>query len=118
MAGFFTLFAALLRWRSGPEGILPPILIGTAALFMLLGTVAPSALRPIERGWMAFAERLSVVMTFVIMIALFYLVITPTGLLLRLFGKDLLARKIRKDLPSYWTPTEADGPSSRPYSPF
>ena len=118
MAACFSLIAAFLRWKWGAESVVPPCLASLAGIFLILGTVAPTVLGPVEKGWMALAEKISVVMTFVIMVLLFYLVITPLGLLLRLFGKDLLERKIRKDLPSYWTPVEADGPATRPYSPF
>ena len=118
MAGCFGAIALFLRWKWGADSAVPLALGGLAALFLIFGTLFPGALRNVEKLWMAFAERLSVVMTFLIMAALFYLVITPTGLLLRLMGKDLLGRKIQRDIPSYWSPVEVDGPATRPYSPF
>lgn len=118
MAGCFGVIALFLRWKWGGDSVVPPVLGTLAAAFLLLGTLMPGSLRYVEKLWMAFGERLSVVMTFVIMSALFYLVITPTGLLLRILGKDLLFRKIDRDCQSYWTPVEPDGPGTRPYSPF
>ena len=65
------------------------------------GLIAPMSLRPVYRVWMRFGLLLSRVTTPLIMGLVFFLVITPFGLVHRLFGsKDAMARKF-EDLESY-----------------
>ena len=115
MAIPLTIIAALLFWKGRPAA---PYFLGLAVLFLSSGMIAPRILAPVERIWMAFAGVLSVVMTFVILTLTYYIVITPMGLLLRLFGKDLLQLKFHADQKSYWIEVEPDGPCSRPDKPY
>lgn len=92
--------------------------MGAAVFFLGSALLLPRALAPLEKGWMAFAEVLSGIMTRVILVLTFYLVLTPLGLLLRLMGKDLLSRKPDQNRSSYWEPVEEDGPGTRPDKPY
>jgi hypothetical protein len=105
----------LLVWRGRASA---PYFIGLAVLFLLAALVFPSGLRPVERAWMALARVLSIVMTYVILTLTFYLIITPVGLILRVFGKDLLQKKFESVKTSYWIPVEPDGPCSRHDKPY
>ena len=72
-----------------------------ASIFILLGFIAPILLKPIYFVWMIFAAILGWVMTRVILSLVFYLIITPIGLITRILGEDFLAlRKKKSD--SYW----------------
>lgn len=71
------------------------------ALFVL-GVVAPSVLRYPYYVWMALAAVLGLIVAPVILSILFYFVLTPIGLLQRLFGTDPLARRYEPDAASYW----------------
>ena len=115
MAVPLSLIGGLMLWRGRAAG---PYMLALAAFFLITGLVVPGALEPVERIWMEFARRLSVVMTYVILTLTFYLVITPVGLLLRLLGKDLLGRQFDPKMHSYWTPVEPDGPCSRADKPY
>jgi len=76
-------------------------------LFILLGLIVPLILKPFHKVWMSLAVIMSWFMTRVILSILFYLGITPMGLLARLFGKDFLSRKFNKNTSnSYWIPKE------------
>jgi len=77
-----------------------------AAVFLSLGLAAPVFLKPIHKVWMTLSVLLGWLMTRVILTVLFYLVITPIGLLLRLFGKDFLNLKLDRNRDSYWIPTK------------
>jgi len=79
---------------------LPTTVISGA--FFAVGIVFPIVLKPLYIAWMKFAFILGWINTRLILIVLFFLVITPIGLLLKLLGKDLLDRKIDKKSPSYW----------------
>ena len=72
-----------------------------ALTFVGLGLVIPVVLKPLYFVWMTFAAILGWVMTRVILSLVFYLIITPIGLLTKLLGEDFLALK-RGDSDSYW----------------
>lgn len=75
---------------------------GLAALALALPFVAPALWLRAFRLWMKFAELLSWVMTRVILTVFFFLILTPIGLLMRLFGKAPLDLRFRDDKPTYW----------------
>lgn len=64
-----------------------------AAILAGWGLVAPTSLRGVYRAWMRFGLLLSTVTTPLIMGLVFFLVVTPMGLIRRLAGKDSLARR-------------------------
>ncbi len=115
MAVALGLFGALFVWRGKPWGIYT---LYAAGAFLTLGLVVPRILAPIEKGWMALARVLQTVMTAIILTLMFFLVMTPIGLFLRLTGKDLLGMKGDPEIDSYWVPVEPDGPASRPDKPY
>jgi hypothetical protein len=71
------------------------------ACFGLLGLAAPGILKPLHRVWMTFALVMGWFMARILLALLFYLVVTPIGLVMRLLGKDLLDRRMA-DRKSYW----------------
>ena len=115
MAACFAVISFIFFWRQKAPG---PYLASLAMLFLLAALVAPSVLGPIERMWMKLARVLSVASTFILITLAFYIVVTPTGLLIRLFGKDPMKRRFDRVAESYWIPVEIDGPCSRPDKPF
>lgn len=72
-----------------------------ASAFIGLGLILPILLKPIYFVWMVFAAILGWIMTRVILSLVFYLIITPIGLITRIIGEDFLALK-KKNLDSYW----------------
>jgi hypothetical protein len=95
-----TLVSGLAWWRG--SGGWPYLL--TAALLLAGSAVgAPILLRPVFKSWMLLAAGLNWLMTRLILSLLFYLVVTPIGLLARLAGKHGLERRWRvPELESYW----------------
>ena len=77
-----------------------------SALFFILAFMAPVLLKPIYIFWMKFAFVLSWINTRLILLIIFYLIFTPIGLAMRLFGVDLLDRKIERNKKSYWKEKE------------
>jgi hypothetical protein len=73
-----------------------------AATLFLLGLVLPILLRPIYWLWMKLAVALAWFNTRLVMFLVFYLVFTPVGIILRVFGKDLIKQKWGKRAESYW----------------
>jgi hypothetical protein len=94
-----SILGALLLWRE--KVTTGTIFLSVGGALLLLGVALPPALGPVYKGWMAFARVLGAVNTFVLMSLLFFLVITPLAVVLRLLGRDPLHRKVgQKD--SYW----------------
>ncbi|MFZ3157696.1 MAG: SxtJ family membrane protein [Smithella sp.] len=73
-----------------------------AAAFFITGLILPSILRPVYKVWMALAVVMNFIMTRVIMAVIFYLIVTPIGLIASLTGKKFLDVKIDKSAKSYW----------------
>jgi hypothetical protein len=74
--------------------------------FVLLGLFIPRILKPIYIIWMTFATILGWIMTRVILTILFYLIVTPIGLIARIFGTKFLDLSWNKDVKSYWNKRE------------
>jgi hypothetical protein len=95
---FGLLFGAILVLLFG---LLLPFLIGysvplwpwvVALLVTVLALFAPTALTPFYRGWMRFGLIAGFINTRIIMFVLYYALFVPTGLAMKLFGRDALAR--------------------------
>jgi hypothetical protein len=96
IAGLFGLFFPWLLERPWPRW--PWVL---AAVLVVWGLAAPATLKPVYRGWMRFGLLLSKVTTPLIMGLVFFLVVVPTGLIVRLRGKDYLHRRFHRDRDTY-----------------
>lgn len=95
----FTLLGAL-SWFRG-HTLAPLVFWMLAGLILGPALIAPALLGPIERAWLALGGWLAFVNTRVVLTAIFYLVVTPVGLALRLFH-DPLDRRLHEARPSYW----------------
>ena len=73
----------------------------TALIFLILGLINSSILTPLNILWFKFGMLLGRIVSPVIMAFVFFCVVTPTGLIMKLFNKDLLKLK-RKNKKSYW----------------
>ena len=78
--------------------------------FAALALVLPRALHPLNYAWFRLGLLLHRVMSPMIIGAVFFLCVTPIGLILRLFRKDVLSLRRRADLPSYWIVRDPPGP--------
>lgn len=72
------------------------------AALLVLGLAVPIILKPVYRVWMAFAFALGWFNTRLILGIIFYLIFTPVGLIMRLFGRDALRLRLQRDAESYW----------------
>jgi hypothetical protein len=85
-------------------------LIGVAVAFAALALITPRALYPLNYLWFRLGLLLHRVMSPLIIGAVFFLCVTPIGLMMRLFGKDVLSLRRRTDLASYWIVRDPPGP--------
>ena len=102
VSGALLVIAAYQYWRGAAQWVLIT-LVSIAAALLLLATIAPALLKPVYRGWMRFGEALGWLNTRILLTLVFFLVVTPIGLLMRLFGRSPIATA-RRD--SYWTDAE------------
>lgn len=99
------VFLALGGWwfYRGRYATLSAVLIVLGATLMLLGAFLPRSLVVPNRLWMGLAEAMGFVMTRVILGVVFFLFVTPIGLVRRLSGGDPLGRRGSRT-ESYWKP--------------
>jgi hypothetical protein len=96
--------SAVLSWRGHPRSALACGSIG--AVLILLGATFPDALRPVYRAWMGLALVLSRVTTPIFMGIVYFLVVTPIALVMRVFGYDPL--QARASGSSRWRARDVD----------
>ena len=99
LVGGAFLVLTLLLWRRG-HVIGASVAAVLAAGLIAGGLAAPSRLGPVYHGWMALAKMISKVTTPVFMGAIYFLVLTPAGLLARLLGHRPLSRA--RGATTYW----------------
>lgn len=90
-------------------------LVGAGALFGLLGQVAPTTLLLPYRGWMRFGDALSAVTSRILLFVVYFGVVTPTALVLRILGKDPLSLRPPGHTTTYWQPREGVPPTAESY---
>jgi len=108
MAAGFTVLTLLNAWHAGR---LWPWTGGLAALFLAAPLLRPAALHPLNLVWLRFGLLLHGVVNPVVMALVFYGTVLPTGLVMRMLGKDLLRLKQQPDADSYWIVRAPPGPS-------
>ena len=98
VGGVFALLGCWFWWRGKthfPYFLVPGVLL-------LLGALVPRALKFIYIGWMSLAFILGFAVSTTLLTLLFYLIVTPIGLISRLAGRDFLNRKFDRNTATYW----------------
>ena len=83
-----------------------------AGVFLVLALFIPKVLGPANRMWTKFGLLLHNVVSPLALGILFFLVVTPTGLLMRIFGKDPLRLRFDAAADSYWIKRTPPGPDA------
>jgi len=98
---FFVFFLIIATYPliNGAELRLWSLII--SIIFLLLGLVNSKILNPLNKQWFKFGIFLGKVISPLVMSIIFFLVVTPIGLLMRLLNKDLLNLKFNNNS-SYW----------------
>ena len=92
---FFVVFLIVGLWpliNSGPIRIWSVII---SLIFLVLGLMNSKMLTPLNKLWFKFGLILGALIAPIVMGLIFFLVVTPIGLVLKLFGKDLLNKKYK-----------------------
>ena len=104
---FFIVFLLIALWPLFKGDSLRIWSLLIAVIFLVLGLLNSKILNPFKRIWIKFGEILGKVIAPLVLSIVYFIVITPIGLLLRIFGKDLLGIKFLKKK-SYWIKRDKD----------
>ena len=99
---FFIIFVIVSLWPLTYEG---PVRIWTVIIslvFLILGLMNSKLLTPLNKLWFKFGTILGVIVVPVVMGVVFFLVVTPIGLVMKIMGRDLLNKKYDKKKRTYW----------------
>jgi hypothetical protein len=109
-AAFFCIIGLLPLFSRGE---VRPWALGVAAVFAVIAFAVPSILTPLNKAWMRLGLLLHRVVNPIVLGLMFLIAIVPVGLLMRLFGKDLLRLKFSSEASSYWIIRDPKGPDPR-----
>ena len=103
---FFIVFLIISLWPLYFEGTIRIWSAIISVIFLFLGLINSKFLTPLNIAWFKFGIILGNIVSPIVMGVLFFAVVTPTGLILRLMGKDMLNKKFNKEKESYWIKRE------------
>ncbi len=112
LAVFLGGVGALLKWHWGQDTA-AYVVWGAGGLALLAFAVVPAWRVPLYVGWIMLFYPLGFVLSHVMLALVYYLVLTPSGLLLRLFGRDPMRRRWEPDANTYWIEREPIANASR-----
>ena len=104
---FFVVFLTISLWPLLKENDLRIWSFIISILFLILGILNSKILSPIKRVWIRFGELLGKIISPIILAVVFFIVVTPIGLFMKILRKDLLNIKFTKDK-SYWIKRDKD----------
>ena len=99
---FFVVFLIVALWPLKYEEDFRLWSLALSIIFFILGIFNSRLLTPLNRLWFKFGIFLGTIVSHIIMGILFFLVVTPIGVFMRLLGKDLLKMSKAKNISTYW----------------
>ena len=105
---FFLVFLGFGLWPLTKEMSPNIYLIIISVIFLILGLLNSKLLSPLNNLWIKFGEILGKVIAPIVMAVVYFLILTPISLLVRLFGKDLIGMKFSNNIKSYWIKRKKD----------
>ena len=112
---FFVVFLLIALYPVINNGEIRIWSLITSIIFLILGLLNSKFLNPLNKLWFKFGIVLGKIISPLIMGIIFFLVVTPTGLIMRLLRKDILNLKYNQNS-SYWI--EKKGPKSKMKNQF
>ena len=98
---FFVLFLIISLFPLFKNGNIRILTIISAIIFLILGLLNSPILNPLNKMWFKFGILLGKIIQPIVMGLVFFIVVTPTSLIMKMFCKDLLGLKRHKKK-SYW----------------
>jgi hypothetical protein len=111
-ACIFVVLGAYGLWRGGAA---QSWLLALAVLTAAVTLTREAWLAPLNRAWMRFGELLGRVVSPLVLGVMFYGLFTPVGMVMRLAGRDAMARRFEPGLKTYWLTRDPPGPADDSY---
>ena len=99
---FFIVFIAVGLWPVTKGEAANIYLILTSLFFLIFGLINSKILSPFNKTWIKLGEILSLIIAPIIMALVYFIILTPISLIVRMLGKDLLGLKFLKKQDTYW----------------
>ena len=98
---FAVVFLIIALWplKNGYSILITPLTI--SLIFLFLGLINSKFLNPLNKLWFKFGLVLGAIIAPIVMCIIYFLVVTPIGLIMKIMGKDLLNKRYDKKK-SYW----------------
>ena len=108
---FFIFFLVIALWPVLNENEIRLWSLLISIIFFILGIINSKFLTPLNKLWFRFGIFLGNFISPIVMGFIFFLVVTPTGLIMKLFGKDIL--RLKKNKTTYWINKDSDDSSMK-----
>ena len=99
---FFVVFFVISLWPLKSQGDLRLWTLILSLVFLVLGVLNSKFLTPLNKLWFKFGILLGSIASPIVMGAVFFIVVTPIGVIMRFLGKDLLRINKNKLVSTYW----------------
>ena len=112
---FFIVFLLIAIWPLISESSIRVWSLIISLIFLLLGLINSKLLTPLKNVWIKLGEFLGKIIAPIIMGIIYFFIVTPIGLIMRIAGKDLINIKYSKEK-SYWINRKKNiGPMNRQF---
>ena len=99
---FFIVFIVVGLWPIIKGETANIYLILISLFFLIFGLINSKILSPFNKAWIKFGEILGLIIAPIIMALVYFIILTPISLIVRMLGKDLLGLKFLKKQDTYW----------------
>ena len=99
---FFVIFIVIALWPLMKGGDLKIWSIIIAIIFLFLGLINSKILTPLNKLWFRFGVLLGKIVAPIVMGIIYFALVTPIGVIMKIFKKDILNLKIDKNKKTYW----------------
>ena len=99
---FFVVFLIIGLWPLKNGESLNYYFIIASVVFLILGLLNSKLLSPLNKSWIKLGEILGIIIAPIVMALVYFVILTPISIIVRVFGKDLLGLKFLKEKNTYW----------------
>ena len=110
---FFIILMIIGLWPLKNNGDLNLYVVLLSVPFLILGLLNSKLLNPLNLLWFKFGIAIGSIMAPIVMGIVFFFIVTPTGLIMKMFGKKLLDSEFDKGKKSYWINRNKESNSMR-----
>jgi len=103
LPAFCLLLAAIAGWRFG-SATFATVFIAAGAMSIVLSLFAPGLMRGLLLAWLWVTFPVGWLVAHLVLAVIYFLLITPIGLVMRIVGRDPLRKKFDREADSYWMP--------------